>query len=61
MNRPEQGGTTSNFDSNTEEGHIYIPLDSVFKNNQDNLIRNILVDKLGTRSNPLHMTTGSNI
>ena len=61
MNGPEQGGATGNFDRNIEEGHLYIPPDPVFNDTQANLIRNILIDKLGTRVNPLRMSTGSNI
>ena len=30
LNGPEQGGATGNFDSNIEEGHLYIPPDPVF-------------------------------
>ena len=45
----------------TQRRVIYIPPDPVFKDTQANLIRNILVDKLGTRENHLRMTTGSNI
>ena len=61
MNGPEQGGATGTFDSNIEEGHLYIPPDPAYNNTQANLIRNILVDKFGTRANPLCMTTGCNI
>ena len=61
LNGPEQGCASGNNLSNIEEGHLYLPADSVDNNIQSNMIRQLLVEKLGTNMNPIRMIPGTNI